>query len=280
MTYPARRVAGPWASSLLLVLAGTWAVPAAAVEPLDTFSVRLGGYVSRFDTRVRVDGERLPGTDINLRHDLGLDPDDTLGFAGVTWRPFERHEFALSYFSNDAASDHRLERDIVFDDNVYEARATVHTDYDFDAYELSYTWWGVSREDWALGPRLGLIWYQVELALHVDLDVNGEPVGENDLERRASADLPAPSIGVGTRWTPGEDWRLLAELGYFSTTISDVDGDVLYGRAGVEWHPWTRVGLMLDYVVSRVDLDLEKADFQGNLHFRNSGLRVGVIYRF
>lgn len=280
MTYPARRVARLRAPCLLLVLAGSCAAPAAAIEPLDTFSLRLGGYVTRFDTRVRVDGERLPGTDVNLRHDLGLDPNATIGFAGVTWRPFERHEFALSYFSNDADAVHRLERDIVFEDNVYRAAATVHTDYDFDAYELSYTWWGVSREDWALGPRLGLIWYQVGLALRVDLDVDGEPVGEDDLERRASADLPAPSIGVGARWTPAEDWRVLAEAGYFSTTISDVDGDVLYGRAGVEWHPWTRVGLALDYVISRVDAKLDKTDFHGNVHFRNSGLRFGVIYRF
>lgn len=266
----------------ILPLAALLAVsaPAAAVEPLDTFSVRLGGYINRFDTQVRADGETRPGTVIDLEGDLNLDPEDTLGFAALTWRPFQRHEFGFSYFRDSSSSDHQLERDIVFEGNVYEASATVRAGYDLDVYDLYYVWWGVTRENWALGPRLGLIWYQFDLDIGLRLDVDGNPVGEGSLDGSASADLPAPAIGVSWRWTPAEDWRLLAELGYFSTNINDIDGDVAYGRFGVEWHPWERVGLMLDYTHSHIDLEVEKDNFNGGLDFKNSGVRLGVVYRF
>ena len=88
-----RRLTG--LSAVAAVLA---AIPAAAaaVEPLDTFSVSIGGYVTRFDTRVRADGELFGGTTIDLSRDLGLDKDDMIGFLGVSWRPFARHEVGLA----------------------------------------------------------------------------------------------------------------------------------------------------------------------------------------
>ncbi|WP_372017259.1 hypothetical protein [Pseudoxanthomonas sp. 10H] len=271
----------PYRTKRLLLAA--LAIPpgtAAAIEPLDTFSASVGGYVTRFDTRVRVDGDALGGTSIDLSKDLGLDADDMIGFARLTWRPFDRHEVGLSYFRNAVEADRRLERDIVFDDNVYAAAATVRGHYDVDAVEAYYTWWGFSQRNWALGPRLGVTWYRIELGLELEADVNGDPVAGGTLEDSVSADLPAPTLGAAWRWTPAEDWRVSADAGWFSTEINDIDGDVIYARAGVEWHPWARVGLMLDYTLSDIDARTEREAFTGRLQMRNSGLRVGVLYRF
>ncbi|MBO9718071.1 MAG: hypothetical protein J7507_15035 [Pseudoxanthomonas sp.] len=253
---------------------------AAAVEPLDTFSVSLGGYVTRFDTRVRVDGQTLGGTSIDLSKDLGLDPDDMIGFAGLTWRPFERHEVGLAYFRNEVEADRRLQRDIVFDDIVYAASATVRGHYGIDAVEAYYTWWGFLEENWALGPRLGVTWYRVELGLELEADVDGEPVADGTLDDTVKADLPAPTLGAAWRWTPAEDWRIVADAGWFSTEINRIDATVTYARAGVEWHPWARVGLILDYTLSDIDARTEREAFTGQLQLRNSGLRMGVLYRF
>ena len=145
----------------LLLLPGA----AAAVEPLDTVSFSVGSYVSRFDTRIRADGQILDGTTVDLSRDLGLDPDDLLAFARLTWRPFDRHEFGLSYFNNDVSIEHRLERDIVFEDELYLAGATVRASYDLDSIEAYYTWWGFSSETWALGPRLGVTVYRLDVGL-------------------------------------------------------------------------------------------------------------------
>lgn len=252
---------------------------AMAVEPLDTFSGRIGGYITDFDTEVRADGETSSGTPINLDRDLGLDKSNTIGYVGLTWRPWERHEFGLAYYRNDTDSTRVLERDIEFDGTIYEASATVRTELDVDTYEAYYVWWAASHDTWALGPRFGLVWYQMEMGLSLEADAGGNPVG-GSVSSKANLDLPAPSIGGSWRWTPGEDWRISADAGYFTADINDIDADVFFGRIGVEWFPWERTGFSLDYTAGRIDADANKTNFRGNADFTDSGLRLGVVYRF
>jgi hypothetical protein len=275
MDSPARRVA----SLLSLVALSGLAASAHAVEPLDTFSVRIGGYTSSFDTEVRANGETTDGTEVDLERDLDMDPDSVVGFVGFTWRPFERHEFGFSYYGNDSSKTRVLSRDIVFEDTVYEVNSTVDSDFDVDAYEASYVWWAASHENWALGPRFGLVWYSVDLKLSLEVDADGNQV-DGSVRNEVNTDLPAPTIGGAWRWTPAEDWRVVAEAGFLSAKVSDVDADIAFGRAGVEWFPWENWGFSADYVVSRIKAESDQDDFDGDFHFIDRGFRLGAVYRF
>lgn len=252
---------------------------AGAAEPLDKFSVRAGGYLSTFDTQVRADGESSSGSEIDLHRDLGLDENDALAYAGFTWRPWEKHELGLSYYGKSSDKTKVLERELEFDGQVYEASATVKARFDVDAYEAYYVWWAASNERWALGPRLGLVWYSADLSIDLKADAEGEQVG-GSVAGDVSADLPAPTIGGAWRWSPAEDWRISADAGYFAAEFNDIDADVTFGRAGVEWLPWERVGFSLDYVISRIQADANKDNFNGRFDFVDSGIRLGVVYRF
>jgi hypothetical protein len=119
----------------------------------------------------------------------------------------------------------------------------------------------------------------MSLDLALEIDANGNQVGGN-ISERVSADLPAPTIGGSWRWVPVQDWRISADLGYFSADVNDIDADVTYGRIGVEWFPWERTGFSLDYTVRDIDADANASRFEGNLDFTDSGLRLGVTYRF
>lgn len=276
MSSAVRSLASPLVP-LALVLIGASPI-ASAVEPLDTFSARLGGYVSSIDTQIRADGI-VTGTDIELDRDLNLDQDDSIAVVGLTWRPFEHHEFSFSYHKDDASASRQLQRDIIFDDTVYPASATVRSEFGVDAYEASYVWWAASHENWALGPRLGLVWYKINFRIDLERDVAGNPPIAS-FGNEVNVDLPEPTIGGSWRWTPAEQWRISADVGYFSANVDNVDADVLFGRAGVEWYPWENFGFWLDYKISDVDGDIEKEDLNGSIGFRDSGVRLGVAYRF
>ena len=261
---------------LLAVLPGT----AAAVEPLDTLSFSVGSYVNRFDTELRADGHHTgSGTTINLERDLGLNPDDLIAFARLSWRPFDRHEFGLSYYGDSVSADHRLTHDIEFEDELYQAEATAHAHFRLQSLEAYYTWWGISNDTWALGPRLGLTVYRVDLGLELTLDVNGNPVGGGSAEGRYRGDLPAPTLGAGWRWTPAKNWRISADAGMLSTTINRIDGTVSFARLGAEWHPWKHAGLTLEYNFTDVRASTEREHFTGHLDLRDSGLRLGLVLR-
>jgi hypothetical protein len=268
-------------SVLALGLLSIASMPARAVEPLDTVSFRIGGYVTSWDTKVRADGTNSRGTQVELDRDFGLDDSATIGYVGVTWRPWENHEFGLSYYQDDADSTRTITRDITFQDTTYRANSIVSADVGIDAYEAYYVWWAARKENWALGPRLGLIWYRLDMALALQVDVNGNAAG-GAFREEASADLPSLTLGGAWRWTPGGhgNWRIGADVGYFKANINDVDADVKFGRIGVEWFPWERSGFSLDYTVSKITADAQKSDFIGNLDFIDSGLKVGYVYRW
>ncbi|HEY5804096.1 MAG TPA: hypothetical protein VIT90_10435 [Lysobacter sp.] len=253
--------------------------PALAVEPLDTFSFRIAGYISRVDTQVTADGETQRGTQVDLKRDLGLDGDSTIGLVAATWRPFENHEFGLSYYQDSFDATRTLSRDIDFDGTTYPATATVRSEFNFDAYELNYNWWVANNETWALGPRLGLIWYSVELDLRLQVAAGGNQ-GGSGVNSNVSADVPAPTLGASWRWTPAKDWRIYAEAGYFTANINDIDANVTVARGGVEWFPWERFGFMLDYNYNKIDADADASRFDGSLEFEDSGIRLGGVYRF
>ncbi|HEY0335585.1 MAG TPA: hypothetical protein VGC74_18090 [Stenotrophomonas sp.] len=256
-----------------------FAPSAQAVEPLDRFSVRASGYVTSFDTEIRADGEIGRGTQVNLHRDLGLDESNIIANFGLTWRPWQRHEFGLSYYTKDADATRVIDRDIEFEDHLYETSSTIRSQASLDSYEASYTWWAASRERWALGPRVGVIWYRMQLRISLEADVNGNQMGSS-VSDEVSADLPAPTIGAGWRWTPAEDWRVSADAGYFTVSIDDIDGDVYFGRAGVEWFPWERAGFSLDYTATRIKVDSNRDSFNGSVEFNDAGLRLGFVYRF
>ncbi len=254
---------------------------ARAVEPLDTFSFRVGGYITSWGTKVRADGQTQRGTEVDLDRDFGLDDSATIGYVGMTWRPWEHHEFGLTYYQDDADSTRTLTRDITFRNTTYTANSTVSVDVGLDAYEGYYVWWAAQKENWSLGPRVGLVWYRLDMSMALQVDVNGTVAG-GAFREEAQADVPSLTLGGAWRWTPGghNRWRIGADAGYFKANINDIDGDVVFGRIGVEYFPWERSGFTLDYSVSKINVDAAKTDFIGNLDFIDSGLKLGYIYRW
>ncbi|WP_028918287.1 hypothetical protein [Pseudoxanthomonas sp. J35] len=78
------RTSRRWMTALLPALLAPATATAAAVEPLDRFSFSIGTCLTRFDTKLRADGETGRGTEVDLRRDFGLDDETRIAFAGLT----------------------------------------------------------------------------------------------------------------------------------------------------------------------------------------------------
>jgi hypothetical protein len=271
----------PVATCLALAGLGFTTTQAHAVEPLDTFSARLGGYITQFDTQIRADGQTQRGNQIDLDKDLGLGQGNAIAYVGLTWRPWNDHEFGLAYYQDDASADRQIHRDFEFRGDLYTSDTTVHSERALDTYEAYYVWWAANNPTWTLGPRVGLVWYRIDLSLERTRNPDGTPV-VNTFRDEVSADLPVPTLGGSWRYVPGGNtaWRLGADAGWFSLNTSGLNGDVYFGRLGVEWFPWERWGFSLDYTSRRIKVDADKSGFTGNFNFRDSGIRLSGVYRF
>jgi len=262
-------------SGLALLAAAT---RAPAVEPVDQYNIWIAGYLTRFDTKVRADGESTTGTPVDLEQDLSLEPSNVVATIGGNWRPWEHHQFGLSYYSDNSSSTRQIQRSFQFEGQTYDANATVKARLRSDIVSFQYTWWAAMRENWALGPQFGLIWYRFKLGLDMQLDVNGNDAS-GTREASVTANLPSPSLGVSWSWTPGEDWRVGVDGGYFAIEVDPIDARVLYGRAAVEWFPWENAGFRLDYTANDIEAKSDRERFRGKLNFLDSGIRLGFIYR-
>lgn len=249
------------------------------LQPVDRASIQVGFTLPDFDTSVRADGQSSNGTPIDLSRDLGLESSNVVGSLGLSWRPWDNHEFSLTYFNDDSDATRRISRDISFDGTDYTVNSTLRTEMDVDAYTLAYVWWMKNESNWALGPRVGLIYYDIDLSLQLTVDSAGNAVS-GGARASTSPQLPVPVIGGSWRWVPAKDWRLKLDAGYFNADIDNIDGSVYYLNGGVEWFPWQNWGLTLNYSRQSIDVNASRNAFNGDLDFVNSTATLGVIYRF
>ena len=249
------------------------------LQPVDRASIQLGFTLPDFDTEVRADGQTSDGTRVDLSRDLGLESSNLVGSLGLTWRPWDNHEFSLTYFNDDSDATRRITRDISFDGTDYQVNSTLRSEMDVDAYTLAYVWWMKHESNWAIGPRVGMVYYDIDLSLQLTVDAAGNAVS-GGARASTSPQLPVPVIGGSWRWVPAKNWRLKLDAGYFSADFDNVDGSVSYLNGGVEWFPWQNWGLTLNYSHQDIDVNASRNAFNGDIDFVNSTATLGVIYRF
>lgn len=267
-------------AAFLAALLPSAASAQSALTALDKASVSLRLALPNVNTEVRADGASNTGTPIDFNKDLGIDSSNAVAYIGGTWRPWDNHEFALSIYNDSDAAKRVLDRQIVFDGVTYAVNSTVKAERKLRTYDLSYTWWAANHDNWALGPRVGVVYYNWDVKLDMTLDANGNPVANGAVSAEVSPSLPAPSIGAGWRWLPAEDWRVNLDAGYFNADFNDVETGVSYVNAGVEWFPREHWGVSLNITSQNIDVSAAKLDFSGDLDFRQTNASIGVIYRF
>ncbi len=267
-------------ATLLATLLPSAASAQDALTALDQGSISLRLALPNVNTEVRADGTSGNGTPIDFDKDLGVDSSNVVAFIGGTWRPWDNHEFALSIYNDSDNATRKLDRDVVFDGVTYAVNSTVKAERKLRTYDLSYTWWAANHDNWALGPRVGVVYYNIDAMLEMTVDANGVPVASGTVSAAVSPSLPAPSIGFGWRWLPAEDWRVKIDAGYFNANLNAYETSVSYVNAGLEWFPQERWGLTLNITRQNLDVSAAKLDFNGDLNFTQTNASVGVVYRF
>jgi hypothetical protein len=266
-------------------LASFWLAGAAATEApmLDGFAVDFGLYANSFDADLRASGSGNRGTDINLKHDLGLDDSRSLPYLDMTWRPFERHEFLFSYYSDDVSNSRTLARDITIRGNTYTAGASLSSKFEYDSYGVGYRYWAWIGDEAAFGLNVGLQAYSFDLKLRGTVSVESPGGGAStvdDFETKASTSIPDPYIGVSYRYQMIDWARFVADAGAFKANVGDVDATLYNARLGIEFYPWQNFGIVTQYSYNKIDADISKGSFDGNATFRFSGAQVLARLRF
>ncbi len=249
----------------------------AALPALDRVSVTLALAVPDSNTTIFFDST-VGNEPVDFEKDLGLQSNNVVASFGGTWRPWDNHQFSLTYYNSSGDNTKSLADPIEW--NGVEYDGTVRLKTDMDSFDASYIWWVKNEETWALGPRIGLNYIAFESEIDLLIDADGNPVVDGSYRSEGNTDIPAPTIGAAWRWVPAEDWRIHVDAGYISATVGDFDGSATVVSGGVEWFPWENWGFSMNVTRLDIDVDTDQIDFNGDVSLTQSNYSLGVTYRF
>lgn len=260
--------------TILLLLA----FPLTAQELFPRFSLIGGSSTSSFDTNARIDPEGTgeEGTLVSFENDLGLEDSTTLERFQLQWRPFARHELAATFFSAPREGMEQIDREIVFRNETYRARALVTTQWDLDYASLTYTYWLRRSERDGFGLSLGAA------SLALDASVTAQRDDDSlTVTQEANTDVPVALIGLQGRVAFTQ--RFFGEASAATlprVTIEDYTGTALTGTARVEYRPVRWLGIGAAYHYFRLDVDVEQLDLRGALDMTIRGPEAFVRLAF
>ena len=268
-----------WSRAGIVVVGLLAVLPAEAQESdslLDRWEFRVGVFFPQYDTDVRRDSDRLgTGTSLDLEQTLGLDDSDEIGRFLAGYRIARRHQLRFGYY--DWAREGRIpvSFEIRFGDDVFPVDVELDTKWDAKLWELRYSYWPVLEEKTAFAVNVGVVTWNVDLEL--------DAVGSNRpivLNSSASIDELVPEIGIEWRRSLAPDWMLRIAVNGIIVDLSDVEGEVFEGFAGVEYYPWKNVGIGLSFIHTDADVDVFETFTRAVYEVTLTGVNLYLPIRF
>lgn len=216
----------------------------------DRFRIEVDLLGAGLDTGLRVDeSPTVPGTMLDAEDDLGLEDSQLLPQVELTLLPGEHHLLRLSALSTHRSADEILERDIVYDDQIYRVGERVDSRLNLTLVGLTYGFRFLVRPDSELTATFG-----VQIA---DVEVNAV-VRSRVIREAESGVAPLPLAGIEGRYDFTPRWSAEGRVQYLDADIEQVDGSILDARVAVTWrkNPYLLFGLGL----RRFKIDADSRD--------------------
>lgn len=250
----------------------------------ERLSVRLGAFLSAFDTKLRVDGadeNTGRGTNIDLQDDLGVDRDKTAGWANLEWRFASRHRLGLSYSRFTLNGSRDIQRDLRIGDRVFPVDAQVAARLRLEVMPITYSYSLIKRRKSELALTVGLHWGRSGFKAQGSTSLSDQ---EGSNEVNAKADVPLPLIGLQYDHHFSPRWSAGASAGYFSLKFGDEEldyqGSVWSARGYAEYRFARHYGVGAAVEGFRVKVDADQDQWRGSIDYGYVGPQLYVTARF
>lgn len=244
--------------------------PIAAAQEAPRFSIGLGAFFTDRDSKTRIDGETGSGTDVDLESDLGLDKSDTVFRLDAYWRFAERHRLDVSAFDLSRSASKLIERDITWDDTTFPISTQLDAQLDLAIYKIAYTWMFLTRERSFLGATAGL--YVADISARLAAASGARE--SNDLT------APLPVVGLRGEYRFADRWSLRGSGEIFAIEYDAYDGSLYDVFLGLDFRFTENVAVGLGVNSVRLDVDVTKSKFQGDLEWQYEGAMAYLKFDF
>lgn len=244
---------------------------------LQDWQFSLGSYFLTNSTKVTVNGETLPGNEVDWENEFDLGDRDQFRLDAF-WRFAERHKVRLMYFQNNRSNTKVTDREIDFQGDVYPVNVSVTASLDEKIIELAYEYAFYKTDKLELAASGGIHTLKIEPKLSATITGTG---GSSTLQTSAASMTgPLPVLGFRALWDMGNHFYLDALVQFFYISFDQYSGSITDGKLAVTWMPWRNVGFGLGWNSFKTRVDVSKGDFDGKLKFGYGGAMAYVTFAF
>jgi len=251
-------------------------------EPWEKGAVKVGGFISAFDSSVEFGLNTLGGIKIDGETVLGLDTTMTVLRGNVMIRPGKtrRHQFDLDIASYHRSGSGVLTEEIIIDDEILVPGTQIDSTLNFDIIRGTYSY--ALLQDDRMRIALGLGVYVVPLEYGIDITTTGD---DRLLEYR-DVTLPLPALALRADFQLVPKLFLTAEINAMYLEIDNFSGSLIDNCIGLEYRPWKFLGIGAAYSAMSVHVEGEEAsdypgaDFIGAVDVSFTGLMLYAKFTF
>ena len=238
------------------------------------FYLETGYYFPNITTRLRVDGDNL-GTEINLEDDFNFESEMSVFRLGGFIRISPKSQLAVSYTRMHRSKRRTVERDIEWNDTIFEANSDINLKFDVNYFAATYRYSFFNEKNWNAGLSVGLRGVDIGTSINARF---------NNRQASREANVLAPAILFGVHGSAYLTPNLLARysLEYFYLSVNGIDVTVIESNAAVQYFIFKNIGLGLAYSTNDYRLrDVPLTDnFDGKIEFGFGGFNLFLSARF
>jgi len=243
---------------------------------VERFRITAGFFVPISNTNIRVGVHGgAAGSEIDFEKDLGYNSAQGTFLGSLQWRISPRSRFGFNYYNIPRNSSHQLDKEIIFDGQVYPVNANVSSFFNTAIYQVSYGYAIVSKPKFELGAMIGT--HLVGGSIGISM------TSENQTES-LSTDFgftaPLPDLGIWGGYAFSNRLATNFDLNYLSLTVGGISGSIFAYNLLFIYKVLDKLDVSLGYSGLNFKVDLSKNDADAHLDWSYNGPSLGVTYSF
>jgi hypothetical protein len=243
----------------------------------DDVLISVGSFLPSKSVKMDADGQ-TPGSQIDFANGLDATSDEITPSATLRWKFGDKWSVWGQYFKTSDSGGKTIDGELVWDDVVYEAGASVKAGVNLTVTRVFFGRIFSVGDRYEFGAGAGIHW----LKLGAFLQGEGY-IGNQSAEVRretVSAHAPLPNIGAWYWYEFSPRWLLTTRVDWLGATIGEYSGSLWNANAGINFQAWRNVGFRLSYQWFKLNVDVDKDDWHGGVNLTYEGPFASINFNW
>ncbi len=268
-------------SVAVLAIISTASAAFGQVYEKSRFEISAGGYITTFDSTIRVDVNDVDlGTIIKLEDALGLEEQLTVFRVDGVWRIADRHKIEGRIYDFGRSAGIEIEEEIEFDGQTFVAGAFVESSIDLALFAISYQYSLIRRPRAELSIGAGLNTVDLKADLAAGATFEGDELISGAVSASEGLLAPVPTVNANGQYYLTKRLSLLGGADYFTLSIDALDGYLIDARAGAQFDFSENFAAIIEYNLVDIDVSSDIDDFRGAVSLKYDAIFASAKVSF